>query len=169
MFFLGIDPGLTGAVACIDERSKLVWLHDTPVVTVGTRVEYDLQAMVALFAPWHTTSDMFPPVFVVIERQQAMPRQGVVSTFRTGYGFGLWMMLLHALKLPHGVPVLARAWKLDAGLAGIKVNWKEAARFTAQGLFPHAPLHLKKHHGRAEALLLANYGRRQHPALVESA
>jgi hypothetical protein len=34
-------------------------------------------------------------------------------------------------------------------------------------LFPAADLHLRKHHGRAEALLLAHYGRQAaHMALV---
>jgi hypothetical protein len=37
---------------------------------------------------------------------------------------------------------------------------KDAARFKAQALFPQIELHLKKHDGRADALLIAEFARR---------
>ncbi len=46
---------------------------------------------------------------------------------------------------------------LEAAL-GLRWKDKEASRLRAQQLFPSADLRLKKHHGRAEALLLAAYG-----------
>ena len=52
----GIDPGLSGAVALLDQEGALVAVHDTPVLTLttrrGTRQEYDLPGLVALLAPY---------------------------------------------------------------------------------------------------------------------
>ena len=39
----------------------------------------------------------------MLESQQAMPRQGVSSTFSTGQGFGMWRGILAALRLPYEI------------------------------------------------------------------
>jgi len=44
-------------------------------------------------------------------------------------------------------------WKKHFGLS----SEKEQSRAMASKMFPEAALHLKKHHDRAEALLLARY------------
>ena len=41
-------------------------------------------------------------------------------------------------------------------------------RIKARQLFPDAPITLKKHDGRAEALLIAEFGRREHLGLETS-
>jgi crossover junction endodeoxyribonuclease RuvC len=50
-------------------------------------------------------------------------------------------------------------WKRHAGLIGKE---KDASRELAARLYPQATLNLKKHHGRADALLLARYGWDRH-------
>jgi hypothetical protein len=49
--YIGIDPGLGGAVAVLATDGALVAFHDTPVLTLrtsrGTRQEYDTCGMVA--------------------------------------------------------------------------------------------------------------------------
>ncbi len=85
--------------------------------------------------------------------------------FTIGVGFGAWLGLLGALEIPY-TRVRPARWKHALGLRG---KDKEAARLRAQQLFPSADLQLKKHHGRAEALLLASYGRTRsgHGALTD--
>ena len=92
---------------------------------------------------------------VAIEESQSMPGQGVRSMFTIGLGFGVWLGILAALELPF-TRVRPALWKTAIGLRG---KDKEASRLRAQQLFPTADLRRKKDHGRAEALLLALYGR----------
>ena len=150
MLTLGIDPGLTGALAVLDHAGALVALHDTPALTLrtsrGTKQEYDVPGMVALLVP-HAR----PGLHVVIEESQAMPGQGVRSMFMCGLGFGVWLGLLTALAMPY-TRVRPVDWKRALGLMG---KDKEVARLRAQQLFPTADLRRKKDHGRAEALLMA--------------
>jgi hypothetical protein len=54
--------------------------------------------------------------------------------------------------------VTPQAWKKAMNLTSIKEDSLVAARLA----FPQAILKLKKDHGKAEALLLADYARRMH-------
>jgi len=150
---ISIDPGLGGAVAVLAPDGSLVALHDTPVLTLqvsrGTRQCYDIPGMAAVLQPY-----VGPGVHVVIEESQAMPGQGVRSMFTTGFGYGLWIGLLTALQIPYS-PIRPAIWKKTFSLG----KDKEASRLRAMQLFPQADLRHKKDHGRAEALLLAVYGR----------
>ena len=160
MLVLGIDPGLGGACAVLrDGRPEEVF--DTPTLEVvrnrGRRREYHLSALVSEIArrigdvPYAAGS-----VAAFLESVNAFPRQGVASMFSLGRGLGIWEGALAALRIPY-TKVLPQAWK-RVMLAGMG-RGKEASRLRAQQLFPSAELHLKKHEGRAEALLLARYGR----------
>jgi len=94
---------------------------------------------------------------VLIEEAQPMPRQGTRSMLTLGFGYGLWVGILATLQLLY-TTVRPAVWKKAFSLG----TDKEASRLRAMQLFPGAELRLKKHHGRAEALLLAHYG--QHHA-----
>jgi hypothetical protein len=48
------------------------------------------------------------------------------------------------------------SWKRFMGLS----SDKDAALALARKLYPHAPLHLAKHHNRAESLLIARFALR---------
>lgn len=97
--------------------------------------------------------------FVIIENVHSMPGQGVASSFSFGYGLGLWVGIVVALEIPYEM-VTPQRWK------GVMMNGqgkeKDAARYRAQQLFPTIADQLarKKDDGRAEALLIAEYGRR---------
>ena len=152
----GIDPGLEGAVALITYWGDVVLLADTPVlkIQVGKSIksEYNETAMSNLF----TNEGIIRIQRVVIEDVHAMPGQGVVSVFRFGVGYGLWRGILTAHKISYD-RVPPQTWK-RVMMEGLGKD-KDASLLRAQQLFPTADLHLKKHHGRAEALLMAEYGR----------
>ena len=128
--------------------SVLEALCDTPTLTLkttrGTRQEYDVPGLVALLASFSS-----PQSHVIIEEAQAMPGQGTRSMFTIGLGMGVWLGILGALGLAH-TRVRPGIWKRRLGLSGDK----EQARLRAMQLFPGADLRLRKHHGRAEAILL---------------
>jgi len=159
---IGIDPGLKGAVAAINEHGEVVALQETPVVCVKkgkkTRHEYSEPGMAALLRSIMNSSPDDRRMFVVIEDVHSMPKQGVASSFHFGVGYGIWRGIIAALRLPCA-RVGPRVWKAAFKLS----NDKGQAIKKALRLYPQAELsrvyHGKTlyHDGRAEALLLAHY------------
>lgn len=156
--YIGIDPGLTGAVAVIRGDGLFLAVHDTPVLEVvknkKTRHDPDRVAMANLLA---AIEHQYSPVFAAIEKVNAMPEQGVTSVFSFGMGYGIWLGILASFGIPTDL-VHPTRWKktLMDGMG----KEKDASRQRAKELFPAADLTLKKHHGRADALLIAEYRRR---------
>ncbi|MGL4498487.1 MAG: hypothetical protein ACRCU2_05435 [Planktothrix sp.] len=99
-----------------------------------------------------------PNSIIIIENVHAMPGQGVTSMFSFGMGYGIWLGIIAALSIPVEF-VTPQTWKKHYSLG----SDKESSRVTALQLFPSQSenLKLKKHHGRAEALLLAEFLRRK--------
>lgn len=155
---IGIDPGQTGAVAILID-GVCVNIFDTPTEQVKKgkicKTEY-LPAEMADILRLH--SHLVKP-HVFIEKVGAMPGQGVSSMFGFGKGYGLWIGILAALQIPYTL-VTPQTWKKTI-MAGI--SDKDAARGRAQQIHPEATdwLKRKKDIGRADALLIAEYGHRQ--------
>ena len=157
--WIGVDPGLGGAVAVLGEgeASGLLLTWDTPVTEVTKngkkRREYEVPRMRSLLLE---AADVGRDhVLVLIEQSSPMPKEGVVSSWRSGFGTGLWHGLFVSLDLPFRV-VHPAVWKKALGLTG---RDKEAMRLEAQRRWPTADLARKKDHGRAESLFLAAYAR----------
>jgi crossover junction endodeoxyribonuclease RuvC len=153
--YIGIDPGLSGALAVLAPDGTIKGLYDTPTLTImrtsrGTKQEYDVPGMVALLVPYTGLQ-----AHVIVEESQAMPGQGTQSMFTIGLDMGVWLGILGALGLAY-TRVRPGVWKKALGLT----SDKEQARLRAMQLYPSADLRRKKDHGRAEALLLAWWGRR---------
>lgn len=158
---IGIDPGLTGAIAAITPNGSIE-LHDCPVFKVGNKSVYNPVGMAILLRQYQESS---PSLLVAVEKVHSMPGQGVASTFCFGEGYGVWLGILAALNIAHEL-VTPQAWK--KALMNGQIKDKDASRLVAMRLFPEASnqLQLKKHHGRADALLIAEFLRRK--AIAES-
>jgi len=158
LIYIGIDPGLSGALAILLENEAYVF--DTPVIDVGSddkvKRKYDVPAMAALFRQYVDSTD---GVLVVLESVHSMPKQGVASSFTFGEGLGIWKGIIGTLGLPLEMPSPQR-WKKE--MLADQGKDKSAARYKAIQLFPQlaAKLSRVKDDGRAEALLMADYGRR---------
>ena len=137
---LGIDPGASGAIGMV---CPMVETWDMPPTV------HDLATLMRTFDSSTTR--------VYLERVHAMPKQGVSSTFSFGMQFGQIQGVLAALGLAY-LLVEPSKWKPGMGLRGADKN---ESRAKAQQMFPTASLSRVKDHGRAEALLLAEFGRRQ--------
>lgn len=160
MIYIGIDPGLSGAVGVIDEDTPDAGakVFDTPTALVEgekTQRKYLISAMVQILKPYAGQ----PGVLAVLENVHSMPKQGVASSFCFGEGKGMWEGILAALEIPVEL-VSPQRWK--KAIMADQGKDKSAARFKAMALFPTLAEQLKlvKHDGRAEALLMAEYGRR---------
>ena len=89
----------------------------------------------------------------VIEQVGARPGQGVSSMFNFGRSYGTAIGVCEALYLPLAL-VSPHVWKRFSKLVG---KPKDYSRTVAQQLYPRAELHLKKHHGRADAIHVARW------------
>jgi crossover junction endodeoxyribonuclease RuvC len=150
-FALGIDPGLSGAIALL-RNGEYAEVWDMPMMGRGSGTKQQVNA-----AEVASILRECPPCPAYFELVGAMPGQGVSSMFNFGKAAGAVMGALAALQFPM-VEVTPAKWKREFGLIGKE---KDMARTVAQQLMPTAPLSLKKHCGRADALLLALYGHRQ--------
>jgi crossover junction endodeoxyribonuclease RuvC len=150
-FAIGIDPGLSGAIALL-RNGEYAEVWDMPTMGRGTGNKQQVNA-----AEVARILRECPPCTAWIELVGAMPGQGVSSMFNFGKAAGAVMGALAALRFPMA-EVTPQRWKREFGLIGKE---KDIARTVAQQLMPAAPLSLKKHGGRADALLIALYGERQ--------
>ncbi len=93
-----------------------------------------------------------------------MPKQGIASSFLFGVGFGSILSVIQAMHVPLSFTTPG-VWKRSYGLS----KDKHASLHKARLMFPTAELHLAKHDGRAEALLIAEFGRRTIMGKAEAA
>lgn len=145
MIILGIDPGMSGGIASLVESD-----HRWNAAAVGMlSTERDIADYF-----WKLYMDgQEGGIFAFIERVHAMPKQGVSSTFKFGTNYGF----LRGCLVTTGIPfeeVTPQGWqKLMGCMTGGDKNISKAK---AQQLFPE----LKITHAIADALLIAEYGRR---------
>lgn len=150
--WIGIDPGLTGAVAYYEAG---YWhVHDIPVrATEGGLVdrEVDAEALTALLAPMRAEHGHL----ACLERTHAMPKQGVSTMFSMGDTRGAIRGVLGALGMPYR-QAQPQIWKAHFQLIGAQ---KDASVARCLGFFPYLAPHLKlkKHHNRAEAVLIGQW------------
>lgn len=151
MITIGIDPGLTGAIGVLNE-GNFVTVLDMPVVAKGYGVvknEVDPAGLISILRE-QTNVDEFTAV--VLERVNAMPGQGSSSIFSLGDSFGCARSSIAACRF-ETVYVTPVTWKKHFKLT----SDKELSRALAVRMFPEAPINLKKHSDRAEALLMARW------------
>jgi crossover junction endodeoxyribonuclease RuvC len=91
-----------------------------------------------------------------VERQQPMPGNGSSSNVTIGAGIGSLLAVLQVTQAPYEL-VMPATWKRALGLDQDKCRSLDKAR----ALFPQAPLDRARDNGRAEAMLLAEWGRRR--------
>jgi crossover junction endodeoxyribonuclease RuvC len=149
-YICGIDPGLSGAIAFYCPEADLLEVHDMPVHDVKGKKHIDLYQLGMLFDSMRNVTSK-----AIIEDPNAMPKQGVTSSFRFGFACGVAQGVVAANIIPMDL-VKPRVWKNRMNVPADKDGARQKA---SQRLPKHAKLWpLKKHDGRAEAALLCLYG-----------
>jgi len=139
---LGIDPGISGGIALLGRKNGTAWLQ--------TKVKHMTPHDIALTLDEikHRITKCY------IERVHSMPKQGVRSTFTFGQNFGMYVGILTALKIPFAY-VSPGTWQRVMGC--LSKGDKNVTKKKAQELFPQLTIT----HAVADALLIAEYGRRK--------
>jgi crossover junction endodeoxyribonuclease RuvC len=146
---IGIDPGLSGAIAVILQDGAIEF-HDMPVLELKKKTYLDYHGLAHILSQYAAQGDA-----AAIEMVGAMPGQGVSSMFKFGQTYGAALATLATLQIPYQT-VTPPVWKRAFRLVGCD---KDESRSRALEMFPACVEHLrlKKHHGRADALLLAQW------------
>lgn len=138
MVYLGIDPGASGAIAALTSAGP-IWIK-------LSETEHDVSEWLANYANRDGSR-------AIIEQVNAMPKQGLSSTFKFGKSYGFLIGLLTAHRVPYKLAT-PRTWMRAIGtMSGGDKNLTKAA---AQRMWPD----LKITHANADALLIAEYCRR---------
>ena len=97
MRIFGIDPGIAGAIAILDEK-KIVDVIDLPTMSEGKKNKKQLNSAHLSQYISKNIIDINKTV-VVVEQVNAMPGQGVTSMFNFGQTFGAIKGISATLKI----------------------------------------------------------------------
>ncbi len=153
MRIFGIDPGLLGALAILDNK-KIVDVIDLPTMSEGKKNKRQLNSA-------HLSQYIKSNIInqensvVVVEQVNAMPGQGVTSMFNFGQTFGAIKGISAALNLPIYF-VRPSKWKKHFDLIN---SSKDASRTKAIEMYPSMAENLskKKDVNKSDAILIARF------------
>ena len=153
MRIIGIDPGLSGAIAILED-SKIKELFDMPVMPDGKKNKRQLNSALLVKLIKNSIKNLEDTVMVV-EQVNAMPGQGVTSMFNFGQTFGAIKGICAALGLPIFL-VRPAKWKKHFELIN---SSKDASRTKAIEMYPSfsEQLSKKKDVNKSDAILIARY------------
>ena len=175
MKFIGIDPGVSGAIAVINGTVTELFSWETadiPTIKVWKRNEVDPEGLLELLSLHTHCPDLMIDfgAQVSLERVHSMPGQGVASTFSFGKATGTIIGCLAGVGLwERTTLVTPQVWK-KAMLKDMPKE-KESSIVRCRELFPYSDHFLanrtgvafeedlpkRSHENRADALLIAEH------------
>ncbi len=153
MKIVGIDPGLSGAIA-IMENNKVLSIFDMPIMAEGKKNKKQLNSA-QLVKIIKENIKMEDEVAVVVEQVNAMPGQGVTSMFNFGQTFGAIKGVCAALNLPIFF-VRPSKWKKHFELIN---SSKDSSRTKVIEMYPSLSDQMarKKDVNKSDAILIARF------------
>ena len=155
MRIFGIDPGIAGAIAVLDDK-KIVDVKDLPTMSEGKKNKKQLNS--ANLSQYISSNIVdFNKTVVVVEQVNAMPGQGVTSMFNFGQTFGAIKGITATLKLPIFF-VRPPKWKKHFELIN---SSKDASRRKVIEMYPSfaEKFSKKKDVNKSDAILIARFFR----------
>ena len=153
MKVIGIDPGLSGGIAILED--KKVWgLYDMPVMAEGKKNKRQLNSA-ELVNIIKNNIKVNEEIAVIVEQVNAMPGQGVTSMFNFGQTFGAIKGVCAALNLPIFF-VRPSKWKKHYELIN---SSKDSSRTKVIEMYPSlsSQLSKKKDVNKSDAILIARF------------
>ena len=153
MKIIGIDPGLSGAIAIL-ENNKVLEIFEMPVMSEGKKNKRQLNSA-QLVKLLQNNISKNEEISVVVEQVNAMPGQGVTSMFNFGQTFGAIKGICAALELPIFF-VRPSKWKKHFELIN---SSKDSSRTKTIEMYPKLSNQLskKKDVNKSDAILIARY------------
>ena len=148
-YYLGIDPGRKGGFALIDEHKNVIYIEPMPLLEKG--YNYELIDSMIEKLPEHTT--------ILLELKPGAMEHSASQTTNFGFHCGA----LYGICLRRRLQIISpKSWKAEFDVSR---NYKESRQdmklrsvMMAEKLFNRK--FKSNEDGLAEALLLAEYGRR---------
>ena len=153
MKIIGIDPGLSGAIAVMHDK-KVINMYDMPVMAEGKKNKRQLNSSQLVNIIKENINENEETI-VVVEQVNAMPGQGVTSMFNFGQTFGAIKGVCAALKLPIFF-VRPSKWKKHFELIN---SSKDSSRTKVIEMYPtlSAQLTKKRDVNKSDAVLIAKF------------
>ena len=153
MKVIGIDPGLSGAIAILEDK-KVLSLYDMPVMAEGKKNKRQLNSAQLVNIIKDNVNEN-EEIAVVVEQVNAMPGQGVTSMFNFGQTFGAIKGICAALNLPIFF-VRPSKWKKHFELIN---SSKDSSRTKVIEMYPSlsGQLAKKKDVNKSDAILIARF------------
>lgn len=161
---LGIDIGLAGAFACLNEQGKVLFVEDMPVLEILKGKKKVRKVDVARVV--NIIERIKEDGIVMVEMTSPAPRKFSTpqSNWCLGYGEGMIEGILLAKRIKYET-VVPQVWQRYFKFLGQRPGQtKMMSYYRASQLFPEVELKTprgKVLDGRADALLIAEYGRRR--------
>lgn len=153
-YLIGMDPGISGAIAVLRADGSLVEVADMPINVVERKRPGGKVGKKSNIDPGRVGLVLEPYIgkaVVVIEQSSARPDEGGVSAHTTGTGYGILLGAAGALRFPYEI-VHPATWKKRMRLG----RDKGESRLRASRRWPGSTLFARvKDDGRAEAALIA--------------
>ena len=153
MRIIGIDPGLSGGIAILDDL-KIFDIYDMPIMSEGKKNKNQLNSAQLVNI---IKENIIPSgdTFLIVEQVSAMPGQGVTSMFNFGQTFGSIKGICAALNLPIFF-VRPAKWKKHFDLIN---SSKDASRTKVIEMYPTLSNQLskKKDVNKSDAILIARF------------
>ena len=180
--YIGVDPGISGAIAVLDDKLELIRMEDVPILKFdkapktkrrinkktglsekytshGVRREIDFEKLFELAQS--ITEDYGYPSEVhqcAIERVSAMPRDSTVGAFAFGGAYGALRQVFACCRVPVEL-VSSKVWQ-----AAMLTSPPKNDRLALRALYVRTAAHLYPGHGfkiskpdRAAAVLIARW------------
>ena len=139
--YIGIDPGKNGGIGIIYNDQAYCMRCPATVLEMAKEI--------------NDCIELAPDIQkqAIIEAVHSFPNQGVKSVFTFGEGYGKWLGILAAYKIPY-IQVTPQKWqKYFGSLSRDKKERKNQLKHLAQQRYPDIKITL----ATADAMLLATY------------
>ena len=153
MLTVGVDPGLSGAVAVIGPDGEFCAGLLMPTEPDGRGQRIPAAGEVIAFLRGMRDA---APCEAVVEEVRGYRQDSADRAFRFGRNWGVVLVARKVAFIPIVITPRPKTWKEFYGLS----SDKGASLALARSIWPDAPLRRKKDEALAEALLIARYGQR---------
>jgi len=157
-YYIGIDNGVSGGVAILDQEGRLKDSFLIPTKKIGDMKTIDLHSLEDDLIPY---KDLGVNINIMLEVGPKAPIWGCVTNYSNGYYYGLVQGWIEAKKIPYGI-VISKTWQevIFKDLRGYKKGKKNDTKSLSLEICRRRfPTHNIDNHNISDAVCIAMYAR----------